>query len=329
MRLGIIAAAAVGFAIAVYLLLRVGVAPVLGAVQAVGISGFATICGYALALIFLLAWGWHALFPVKLRPPLSSLLIARQVRDSASDVLPFSQLGGIFIGARALTLRGVAAPLAFASAATDVTTELVAQIAFIAIGAALCAAQLRASHASSGLVSVFPIGIALMVPAVALFIVLQRRGSRIAESLAGRWLPKALRHASAFNQAINGFYESPRRLMLSSLLHLAGWLGSGVGTWITIRLIGGHIGLLSAIAIEALLSAARSAFVFVPGALGIQEAAYAGLAPIFGLPLEIGLAASLLKRAREITIGIPVLLAWQAMEGQRAFAGADEQYSGS
>jgi putative membrane protein len=295
----------------------------------VGISGFATICGYALALIFLLAWGWHALFPVKLRPPLSSLLIARQVRDSASDVLPFSQLGGIFIGARALTLRGVAAPLAFASAATDVTTELVAQIAFIAIGAALCAAQLRASHASSGLVSVFPIGIALMVPAVALFIVLQRRGSRIAESLAGRWLPKALRHASAFNQAINGFYESPRRLMLSSLLHLAGWLGSGVGTWITIRLIGGHIGLLSAIAIEALLSAARSAFVFVPGALGIQEAAYAGLAPIFGLPLEIGLAASLLKRAREITIGIPVLLAWQAMEGQRAFAGADEQYSGS
>ncbi len=68
---------------------------------------------------------------------------------------------------------------------------------------------------------------------------------------------------------------------------------------------------------------------FVPGALGIQEAAYAGLAPIFGLPPEVGLAASLLKRAREITIGIPVLLAWQAMEGQRAFAGTDERYSES
>jgi putative membrane protein len=327
MRLGIIAAAAVGFAIAVYLLLHVGITPVLDAVRAVGITGFAIICGYALALILLLASGWHVLFPAQLRPHLSNLLIARQVRDSASDVLPFSQLGGIFIGARALSLRGVAAPVAFASAAADVTTELVAQIAFIAIGAALCAAQLRASH--SGLVSVFPIGIALMIPAVALFVGLQRRGGRVAESLAGRWLPQAVKHAFAFNQAINTFYDSPSRLMLSSILHLAGWLGSGVGTWITIRLIGGHIGLLSAVAIEALLSAARSAFVFVPGALGIQEAAYAGLAPIFGLPPEIGLAASLLKRAREITIGIPVLLAWQAMEGQRAFAGADEQYSGS
>jgi hypothetical protein len=67
----------------------------------------------------------------------------------------------------------------------------------------------------------------------------------------------------------------------------------------------------------------------VPGALGIQEAAYAGLAPVFGLPQEIGLAASLLKRARELTIGIPVLLVWQAMEGQRAFARADEQFSES
>jgi uncharacterized membrane protein YbhN (UPF0104 family) len=168
-----------------------------------------------------------------------------------------------------------------------------------------------------------------MVPAVALFIGLQRRGGRLAETLAGRWLPNALKHASAFNAAINDFYDSPARLAVSSAFHLAGWLGSGLGTWITIRLIGGHIGFLSAIAIEAILSAARSAFVFVPGALGIQEAAYAGLAPVFGLPQEVGLAASLLKRARELAIGIPVLLAWQAMEGQRAFARADEQFSES
>jgi putative membrane protein len=329
MRLWIVAAAAVGFAIAVYLIFRVGVGPVMHAVEAVGIGGFAIICAYALGLVVLLACGWYALFPAGSRPRPSNFVIARQVRDSASDVLPFSQLGGIFIGARALTLRGVAAPLAFASAAADVTTELVAQVAFIAIGAGLGIAQLRTAQSTAPLAESIPVGLVLMIPAVGLFIMLQRRGSRLAHSLAARWLPKAVKHASAFSAAINAFYDSPARLALSSTVHLAGWIGSGIGTWITIRLIGGHISLLSAIAIEALLSAARSAFVFVPGALGIQEAAYAGLAPVFGLPIEVGLAASLLKRAREITIGIPVLIAWQAMEGRRAFSRVDERFSES
>ena len=329
MRYGIIAAAAIGLAIAVYLVLRVGIAPVLDSVRSVGVAGFAIICAYALGLIVVLALGWYALFSPSLAPRLVNFIIARQIRDSASDVLPFSQLGGIFIGARALSLRSVSSPVAFASAATDVTTELVAQIVFIAIGVGLCIARLRSSQLTVGLAAGIPIGIVLMVPGIALFIALQRRGSRLAEVVAGRWIPKALKHAAAFNAAINAFYRSPARLAASSALHLAGWLASAIGTWITIRLIGGHIGILSAIAIEAILSAARSAFVFVPGALGIQEAAYAGLAPIFGLPQEVGLAASFLKRARELTIGIPVLLAWQAMEGQRAFSATDEQFSES
>jgi putative membrane protein len=326
MRFGIAAAAATGFAIAVYLVVRVGLYPVLGAVRGIG-AGFVVICAFALVLVVVLASGWYALFAGGERPRFVNVLIARQIRDSASDVLPFSQLGGIFIGARALSLRGVSAPIAFASAATDVTTELVAQLVFIAIGVALCIAQLRSSQLTVGLATAIPVGIALMVPGVALFVGLQQRGSRLAEAVAGRWIPSALKHAAAFNMAINNFYRSPARLAMSSALHLGGWLASGLGTWLTIRLIGGHISVFSALAIEAILSAARSAFVFVPGALGIQEAAYAGLAPIFGLPQEVGLAASLLKRARELTIGIPVLLAWQAMEGRRAFSAAGEQFS--
>jgi hypothetical protein len=35
------------------------------------------------------------------------------------------------------------------------------------------------------------------------------------------------------------------------------------------------------------------------------------------LPAEIGLAVSLLKRAREIAVGVPVLLSWQFAEGRR------------
>ncbi|HEY0300060.1 MAG TPA: hypothetical protein VGC36_01935, partial [Rhizomicrobium sp.] len=74
------------------------------------------------------------------------------------------------------------------------------------------------------------------------------------------------------------------------------------------------------LAIEALLAALRSATVFIPAAIGVQEAGYAALMPLFGLGPEVGLAVSLLKRARDIVVGVPVLLAWQAVEGRRALS---------
>jgi putative membrane protein len=321
MRFGVIAAAALGFAVAIYLVFRVGLDPILHAVTSVGPGGFAIICGYALALILVLAAGWSVL--VGGGATFSTFVVGRQIRDSASDVLPFSQLGGIVIGARAVVLRGLNAPVAFASAIADVTTELMAQIVFIGLGIAICISQLRLAPSTAPLVNALLIGIALMVPGVGAFVVLQQRGSKFAESLAERWLPAAVKHASAFQAAIGDIYSAKRRLAFSATIHLLGWIGSGIGTWITLRLMGGRIPLISAIGIEALLAALRSAFVFVPSAIGVQEVGYATLLPLFGLPPELGIGASLLKRARELTIGIPVLLAWQAMEGKRAFSRTD------
>jgi uncharacterized membrane protein YbhN (UPF0104 family) len=77
---------------------------------------------------------------------------------------------------------------------------------------------------------------------------------------------------------------------------------------------------MSCIAIESLLAALRAVTVFIPASIGVQEAGYAALAPVFGMGPEIGLAVSLLKRARDVFLGIPVLLIWQLVEGRRAFA---------
>ncbi len=76
------------------------------------------------------------------------------------------------------------------------------------------------------------------------------------------------------------------------------------------------------LAIESLICATRSVAALIPNALGVQEAAYAILAPLFGVGAEVGLAVSLLKRARDISVGVPILLIWQAAEGQRAFGRA-------
>lgn len=119
---------------------------------------------------------------------------------------------------------------------------------------------------------------------------------------------------------LDAIYRSPGRVALSVILHLLGWIASGVTSWIGLRLIGARVDLIAALGIESLLYAARSAAPFVPNALGVQEAAYTVLAPLFGVSVEFALALSLLKRARDIALGVPVLLLWQAAEGRRALA---------
>ena len=65
------------------------------------------------------------------------------------------------------------------------------------------------------------------------------------------------------------------------------------------------------------LYAARSVAFAIPNAVGVQEGAYILLGVGFGLTPETALALSLLKRARDLTIGLPVLAAWQLVESGR------------
>src|SRR5256885_935218 len=242
MKLRILIIAALGLALALYLVTYVGMGAVLSAAVTVGWSGFAILCLYALGVFLLLGAAWYVLPPDPSPSGPWVFLWARMVRDAAAEVLPFSQLGGIVLGARAAILHGVATPLAFASMIVDVTTEMLAQIVYIALGG------------------------------------------------------------------------------LSAALHLAGWIASAIGAWIAFRLIGAHVDVAAVLAIESLVCATRSAAAFIPNALGVQEAAYTVLAPLFGIGAEFGLAVSLLKRARDIAVGVPILLIWQALEGRRALA---------
>ena len=312
MKLGVILAALAGLAVVVWLVFNIGLAAVSNAIAAVGFGGFGLLCLFALATFVVLGAAWFALMP---GAPFWSFVWGRIVRDAAGEVLPFSQLGGILIGVRALILRGIAAPSAFASSIVDVTTEMTAQIVFILIGVALFVA-----HSGSELPAATITGIVFVLAGSIAFIFLQRRGLVLAEKLAERFLPAVARQTREFHSAVKDIYDRPSRLAASSAIHLFGWIVSAIGTWLTIRLIGGHIDIASAIAIESILCALRSAAVFVPGALGVQEAGYVLMLPLFGLPLEMGLAVSLLKRAREIAIGVPVLLMWQGLEGRRVFA---------
>jgi hypothetical protein len=69
--------------------------------------------------------------------------------------------------------------------------------------------------------------------------------------------------------------------------------------------------------IESLLYAIRTAAFAIPNAVGVQEGAYVLIGAAFGLTPEMALAISLLKRARDLMIGLPALGTWQLAEGGR------------
>ena len=66
----------------------------------------------------------------------------------------------------------------------------------------------------------------------------------------------------------------------------------------------------------------------VPVNAGVQEAGYAGLGAIFGVPPELSLGVSLVRRARDLAVGIPILLIWQFFEMQRLRAVQRVPYGG-
>jgi putative membrane protein len=318
MKLWALATLFAGTVIVIFLVFYLGFGQVVQAAGQVGWGGFGLICVTGLGVEACLGTAWYTLMSphgVSWR----AVTLGRQLRDSVSDLLPFTQVGGMVIGARAVILGGIPSHLAFAGMVVDVTTELIGQIAFITLGLLIGINELRADQTMAPYAQGLIFGTALLIPVVISFVVLQRRGSSIGERMAGRLLPAAVSHTAAFSTALRSFYKNPFRIVLSTMVHLAAWIASGVWLWLIMRLVGANVDIPSAIAIESLLGALRSATVFVPSSVGVQEAGYALLAQVFGMEPEIGLAVSLLKRARDVVVGVPVLLIWQAVEGKRAF----------
>src|SRR6202042_264247 len=84
-------------------------------------------------------------------------------------------------------------------------------------------------------------------------------------------------------------------------------VGTG-GVYLILVLLRSSVSWTDALVLESLGQAIRGAAFAIPGALGVQEGGYLLLAPLAGLPPDMGLALSLAKRARELLLGLPGLL---------------------
>jgi glycosyltransferase 2 family protein len=323
MKWGVAIALAAGVVAAVYLFWAIGFGAVFAAIARAGFGGLLILCLYALVVFVVLALAWRQLMPPAQRRSLADFYLGRLVRDSIAEISPFSPVGGMVAAARLMILKGMNSGYAAASVTADSTTEAMAQVAFLAFGLGWGITRFSHIQGADSLTH-WMIAVLLMAgPCIALLIFLQRRGAAFAERMAGRFFPQ-IKEGGSFRAAIEALYESKTRLTIGASLHLLAWVAGGGATWIAFHLVGGDISLLNAVALEALLSTLRSLAAPVPAAIGVQEWSYALLARLFGMPEEMGVAVSLLKRAREIVLGVPALIYWQSFESRKAFAGTTD-----
>ncbi len=308
-----ISLALAGLAVSALLVAWFDAGQVLGTVLSVGWRGFALLSLWQAGLFVLLGLAWAMVLP-GMRPEV--LVWGRMVRDAATTCLPFSPVGGYVLGARAIMVRGVAWPSAAAGTVVDVTAELIGQFVFSMFGL-LALLLLR-----PGSPLLAPVAVTLAVVGLLIALMWRVRAAigRGLRSLGRRLLGEWFRGQGGLDRVqaeLSRLYGSPRRLLLAAALHLLGWFATGVGTWISLRLLGWDAGMLPILALEALLDALVAAAFIVPGSAGVQEAGYVGLGAAFGVPPDMALGVSLLRRARDLALGVPILLVFQWIELRR------------
>ena len=274
---------------------RVNLHTLLTLVASVGPAAFLRLCIWSLVLSCALGAAWAALLPKSFAIKSGAVIWARIVRDSAGEVLPFSQLGGFVAGVRAVVQRGVPASLAMASSVADVAVETAAQFVFVMLGVALAAQSGRVAPAFGVAV---PSIIACL--AVTLLVAPSWLATLVLASFVTGGLASILQQLQA---SLKALYASPLRVSTAFMLHLLAWLGSAVTVVIAAQMLRAHICLSDAIIIETSVSSIRSVAFFVPGTFGVQEGGYMLMLAAMGSIPELGLAISLLKRAREFGTG--------------------------
>ena len=266
-----------------------------------------------LVQLFLSGIAWRTLF-IAPRQSLAVYFRLRLIREGIDSLFPVAQIGGEVIAARMLAKRGMEAAQAGASVIVDVSLEVLAQAAFLLIGVGLLAMLAGSGRSAAWLGT-----LAMTIIAAGGFLLAQRLGvlrllEMLANSIARRFpdLTGSLATGpsapslglTGLHAAAAGFYRRRRALLRATALHLLSWSLGTFETWIVLHAVGSPASLAQAFVVESLGMAARTAGFAIPGALAVQEGGFALAALSVGLPESAGLSLSLIKRVREVVVGI-------------------------
>jgi len=292
--------------------LRGGVGDIVQVLEGAGWLGILLVTFFHYIPMALCGVAWRVMLPDAPKGALVAFVHARWVRDAINQLLPFMPLGGEVIGARMIAARGVGGSMAAALTVVDITAEVMSQTAYSLIGVAMWLDR----SPEGGVLTWAVLGAVITLPMLLGLLLAQKLGLvRWLEKLADKVMPAAWKteagDAASIHDTIVTLYAQRGRFALATAIHLAGWLTASCEAWLALRVIGAPISIGDALALESVIYAVRNAAFLVPGGLGVQEGAYALVGAALGLPPEAALALAVIKRGRELLMGVPAILSWQ------------------
>jgi uncharacterized membrane protein YbhN (UPF0104 family) len=146
-------------------------------------------------------------------------------------------------------------------------------------------------------------------------------GSRLERGLT--WLSRRFGWISpgeiaGLDASMRALYRAPGPLVRACFYNSVSWLLGGVEVGLALHLLGHNVGFSEAMVIESLGQGLKAAGFAVPGAIGVAEGGYVVVCHLFGLAPEVAIALSLMKRVREVVLGVPALIAWHWLERRPA-----------
>jgi putative membrane protein len=283
--------------------------------------GLVWVAVFHLAPLLADALSWRALLPATHRRSFGEITWMRWIGESINTLLPVAQVGGDIVRVRLLNRTGVPGAMASATVIVDITAGMLTLIVFALLGVALL---LR--HGGAGEIATqVSIGIAMFAALSLGFYLAQRAGVfigfvRLVEHVANGHEWRSLTGgAAALDHMVERLYRRRRPVLIACAWRLLGWLLGTGEVWLTLYFLGHPVTLSEALTLESLGQAIRAAAFAIPGALGVQESGFIVLGGVLGVPPAPSLALSLVKRARELALGLPGLIAWQITEGRGAW----------
>jgi putative membrane protein len=315
-RLALLAA---GIALFVWLIAVTGVEDLISGLTAVG-WGLAVIVAYRLIPLGVHTLGWRSVIPGHPRPPRLPLLWMRLICESVNSLLPVAQVGGELVRARLLAATGRPAPLAGASVVVDFSVGMMAQLVFTLAGVL----ALPLIVGPTGTVWTILLGVVIAAVVLALFVFSQHKGmfgfgaDLVAKLVRSDVWQRVAGNARRLDRAVRGLYGRRHLVRRCFLWRLAAWL-LGVGeTWLAFHFMGQPVGWVEALVVESLGFAVRSLGFAVPGAIGVLEGGFVLIGILLGIDSSAALTVALVKRLREVILGVPAILGWFIQEAVRS-----------
>lgn len=307
-----------GAALFTYLVARQGIGEIGAFVLSAG-WGLILVSVFHVAPMTADTLAWWKLFPKGARPRFAQLLWMRWIGESINNLLPAAQVGGDIVRVRLAILRGIPPSTAAASVVVEITVGIFTQAAFTLMGVGLLAGVTGATDLTVSIVGSVFFALALFsgfyaVQRFGLFRLFGALASRLFHSETWKGL---VENGGSFDEAVRLTYGRRRDVVASAVWTLIAWIVGAGEIWIGLWILGAPVGIVESLILESLSQAVKGAMFLVPGALGFLEGGFILIGSALGIPAPMALALSLVRRFRDVSLGVPGLIVWQIIEGRR------------